>query len=45
MFEHFRRYPWVWGPVLYDDQEKLLAEFEREVIDPAESKAKQQMGR
>ncbi len=45
MFEHFRRYPWVLEPVLYDDQQKLLVEIEGRVIVPAEAKAKQQTGR
>jgi pentapeptide repeat protein len=45
MFEHFRRYPWVLEPVLYDDQQKLLVELEGKVIVPAEAKAKQQTGR
>jgi len=45
MFEHFRRYPWVLKPVLYEDQEKLLAELEDRVIAPAEAKARRQTGR
>lgn len=40
MFEHFRRYPWVLEPVLYDDQQKLLAEIGEKVIAPAEQRRK-----
>jgi hypothetical protein len=36
MFEHFRRYPWVLAPVLYDNQEALLLEIGEKVIAPAE---------
>jgi hypothetical protein len=39
MFEHFRRYPWVLEEVLYDDQQRLLAELSEKVIAPAEAKA------
>ena len=42
MFEHFRRYPWVLEPVLYEDQEKLLAAIGAKVISPAEEKVKEQ---
>jgi len=45
MFDHFRRFPWVLEPVLYDDQKALLTELETKVIAPAEAKAKAQMGR
>jgi len=40
MFEHFRNYPWVLEPVLYEDQEQLLAAIADKVIGPAEMKAK-----
>src|SRR5260370_36805149 len=36
MFEHFRRYPWVLEPYLYDDQDGLLAAISDKVIGPAE---------
>ena len=42
MFEHFRRYPWVLEPVLYEDQDRLLAALPDDVIGPAERKAKEQ---
>ena len=42
MFEHFRRFPWVLEPVLYDDQEHLLGLLAQNVIGPAEAKARQQ---
>jgi hypothetical protein len=42
MFEHFKCYPWVLEPVLYDDQQKLLAELAEKVIVPAEVKARAQ---
>ena len=42
MFDHFRRYPWVLEPVLYEDQGALLAELGDKVIAPAEAKAKEQ---
>jgi uncharacterized protein YjbI with pentapeptide repeats len=45
MFEHFRRYPWVLEPFLYEDQEKLLAELQAKVLAPAEAKAKELTGR
>ena len=43
MFEHFRRYPWVLEPVLYEDQVTLLAGLGEKVIAPAEAKAKEQI--
>ena len=42
MFEHFRRYPWVLEPVLYDNQQQLLADLATNVIGPAEAKASEQ---
>jgi uncharacterized protein YjbI with pentapeptide repeats len=45
MFEHFKRYPWVLEPFLYEDQERLLAAITEKVIGPAEAKAKGQTGR
>lgn len=42
MFEHFRRFTWVLEPVLYDDQDRLLAALAEKVIGPAETKAKEQ---
>lgn len=37
MFEHFRRYPWVLEPYLYEDQDGLLAALTQRVIGPAEA--------
>jgi uncharacterized protein YjbI with pentapeptide repeats len=45
MFEHFRRFPWVLEPFIYEDQEMLLASLMDRVIGPAEAKAKEQTGR
>jgi uncharacterized protein YjbI with pentapeptide repeats len=45
MFEHFRRYSWVLEPVLYEDQNILLAELEERIIAPSEAKVKEQTGR
>ena len=42
MFEHFRHFPWVLEPFLYDDQKSLLADLSDKVIGPAEAKAQQQ---
>jgi uncharacterized protein YjbI with pentapeptide repeats len=36
MFEHFRQYPWVLEPILYEDQKTLLAQIGEKVIAPAE---------
>src|SRR5260370_30279575 len=44
MFEHFKRYPWVLEPYLYEDQDRLLAAITNKVIRPAEAKAKEQKG-
>jgi hypothetical protein len=35
MFEHFRRYPWVLEPYLYENQDGLLATLGSRVIGPA----------
>ena len=45
MFEHFRRFPWVLEPFLYEDQERLLASITTRVIGPVETKAKEQTGK
>jgi hypothetical protein len=45
MFEHFKRFPWVLEPYLYQDQTDLLASLTEKVIGPAEAKAKEQTGR
>ena len=45
MFEHFRRFPWVLEPFLYEDLDGLLAAIKEKVIGPAEAKAKQQTGK
>lgn len=42
MFEHFRRYPWVLEPVLYENPKTLLEELGEKVIAPAEKKFNQQ---
>jgi hypothetical protein len=45
MFEHFRRFPWVFEPYLYEDQDRLMAALTDKVIGPAEKKAKEQTKR
>jgi uncharacterized protein YjbI with pentapeptide repeats len=45
MFEHFKRFPWVLEPYLYEDQERLLAAITDKVIGPAEAMARKQTGR
>jgi uncharacterized protein YjbI with pentapeptide repeats len=45
MFEHFASFPWVLEPVLYENQESLLAELDEKVICPAEKKAKAQISK
>ncbi|MGJ5818786.1 pentapeptide repeat-containing protein [Paludibaculum fermentans] len=45
MFEHFKRYPWVLEPFVYEDQDRLLAVLNERVIQPAEAKAIEQTGR
>jgi hypothetical protein len=42
MFEHFRKFPWVLEPLLYDNETMLLASLKEKVIEPAEAKAKEQ---
>jgi hypothetical protein len=42
MFEHFRRFPWVPEPYLYDDQDQLLSTIDEKVIGPAEARAREQ---
>jgi uncharacterized protein YjbI with pentapeptide repeats len=44
MFDFFRMYHWVLEPYLYDDQDRLLAALNDNVIGPAEAKAKEQTG-
>jgi len=45
MFEHFRRYPWVMEPILYENEQTLLADLANKVIAPAAAKAREQSGR
>jgi uncharacterized protein YjbI with pentapeptide repeats len=45
MFEHFKRFPWVLEPFLYEDHDGLLAVLTDKVIGPAEKKAKEQTRR
>jgi uncharacterized protein YjbI with pentapeptide repeats len=45
MFEHFKRFPWVLEPFLYEDQDKLLAAITEKVIGPPEAKIRQQTER
>ena len=42
MFEHFRRYPWVLAPFLYEDAEALAQALDANIIGPAEAKAIEQ---
>jgi uncharacterized protein YjbI with pentapeptide repeats len=42
MFEHFKRFPWVLEPFLYQDQDQLLASLDSHVVGPAEKQAKEQ---
>jgi hypothetical protein len=44
MFEHFKRFPWVLEPFLYEDQDQLLTSLGSHVVGPAEKKAKDQIG-
>jgi hypothetical protein len=45
MFEHFKRFPWVLEPYLYENQGGLLAAITDKVIGPAEAMAKERTGR
>lgn len=45
MFEHFRHYPWVLEPHLYNDQDGLLAVLTDKVIEPVEALARRQTER
>lgn len=36
MFDHFRRFPWVLEPAVYENSDQLLREIESLVISPAE---------
>jgi uncharacterized protein YjbI with pentapeptide repeats len=38
MFDFFRSYPWVLEPCRYGSQERLLANLEKFIVDPAEAK-------
>jgi uncharacterized protein YjbI with pentapeptide repeats len=39
MFEHFKKYPWVLTPFLYDDHTCLIRAIREKVIFPAETRA------
>jgi uncharacterized protein YjbI with pentapeptide repeats len=39
MFEHFRRFPWVLEPYLYNSPKELIIRLREKVITPAEAKA------
>ena len=41
MFEHFKRYPWVLDVLMYENVESILLNIRRDIIDPAETKAKE----
>jgi len=45
MFEHFRRFPWVLEPYIYNDLKELLRSLDKSVISPAEEKVKEQVRR
>jgi uncharacterized protein YjbI with pentapeptide repeats len=45
MFEHFKRFPWVLEPYLYQHQDHLLAAITDKVIGPAEAKVKERTQR
>jgi uncharacterized protein YjbI with pentapeptide repeats len=42
MFEHFRHYPWVLEPVLYESPQSVLAMLEDRIINPADQKVRAQ---
>jgi hypothetical protein len=42
MFDYIRRFPWVLNTHLYKDESTLLVDLQKEVIAPAEAKAKEQ---
>jgi len=41
MFEHFTKFPWVLPVYKYSDLSQLLTSFKKQVIDPAERKARE----
>lgn len=45
MFEHFKRFPWVLEPFVYEDQDALLAALADKLVGPAEARVKHQTGR
>ena len=45
MFEHFKRFPWVLEPFVYEDQDALLAALADKLVGPAEARFKHQTGR
>jgi len=45
MFEHFKRFPWVLEPFLYEDHDGLLTLLTDRVIGPAEKRTREQVGK
>jgi hypothetical protein len=45
MFEHFKRFPWMLEPFLYEGQDQLLGSLDSHVVGPAEKKAREQSGK
>jgi hypothetical protein len=43
--DRIQRYPWVLPLLSYESTEKLLLDFEAQVVAPAEAKAREQTGR